>query len=628
VATFTEEEIRILKEKGFLEYDKNDLAADNHIGAVDYLAADIADDDGIQVEEIPGKRRSKSRARTKKKNELNVSELNYYLREEVNKWKPELDSLLKLLYELNGHSEKSRSLSINKINEDSLKLLLTKYLSCKPEFMKSLWGSISFDGYLEPIRNKTGIGARIYELICKGENLMNFVSYRFSLNYKYIKLFQCIVLLQRLVLKTLRLIFNEDPVLVFSFLRRTGEKEIINSFLLYDIVRYNLLELNKILCVFSGEPFRNEACMKFETSGNGKLFIWGLDRKIEKLDLKNYSLTNVENVFCEPEFCVNAEGNMLAFYRKPFEKGTYRNVQKITFVRKNSKSTGWRTWKNFRVMEIDPSVMLFHPENQSIIIETSAGNFVQIEFTGKRKNLIANPKHLAGYCFSPNGKVIFLAGQFHESISTNEISGFTFPEFRKLKNLHVNGNITGFSISSHGSYMVVANENSELILWDLINDKTYEFTENKDLIISLSFGCNDDFFASLSSEKIIRLWDIKSKKCFQDLDMKKFCVNDSGKDKQVKNSKVALLRNELLYQDNAEGLFIFKLHIARETHVSGYNKHISKWTDYLGKFCRGRLAFDKKILFNAFAMDGGENTETYNQLINSDISTLIFNKHD
>jgi hypothetical protein len=27
-------------------------------------------------------------------------------------------------------------------------------------------------------------------------------------------------------------------------------------------------------------------------------------------------------------------------------------------------------------------------------------------------------------------------------------------------------------------------------------------------------------------------------------------------------------------------------------------------------------------------MDGGENTETYNQLINSDISTLIFNKHD
>jgi WD40 repeat protein len=622
--SFTQEEIRLLKEKGYLKQDEN-YSEEPETDTFDAFPHEMTQDDILSADKELEEKRTKGKSKASKANQLSVSELNYRLREEFKKWNPELETLLILLSELHGNSKDFRSLSIGRINEDSLKPVLIHYLANKPEFMKSLWRSISFDGYLELISIENGIGARIYDLICQGENLMNLVSYRFCLNYKYIKLFQCIVLSQRLVLKTLRVIFNEDPSLVFAFLRRTGEMEIINSFLLYDMVSHNLLELNKVFCIISGDPYNDENCMKFETSGNGKLFLWGLDRRIEKLDLKSYSRKSIEDVFCEPEFCINAEGNLLAFYRKPFENGRYRNVQKISFLRKNSRAV-WRRWKEFRVMETDPSGILLRPKGQSIIIATSAGDFVHIEFSGKRKNLGAGLRDLAAYVFSPRGDVIFLAGQFLESNSTQEISAYTFPEFRKMDTLPLSSKVTGLSISQDGNYLALSTESSQLIVWNLTNGKVVEFTENKDLIVSLSFGSHEDVLASLSSDKVIRLWDVKSHECFQDLDMKKFGVSDLCKDRRVKGLKVSLLRNDLIYQDDSDGLFIFKLHIVRETHVSGFNRHIGKWIEYLGKFCWGRIDFDKKTLFNAITMDCGENTKTYNLLINNEVSTLIFNK--
>ncbi|KPA15061.1 repeat-containing protein [Candidatus Magnetomorum sp. HK-1] len=84
-----------------------------------------------------------------------------------------------------------------------------------------------------------------------------------------------------------------------------------------------------------------------------------------------------------------------------------------------------------------------------------------------------------------------------------------------LKTLHGYSNpIMTIAISPNSDFLINGNENGDVSLWDINNQKEIKvFKGHKDRIWSVDFSYTNDIFASGSSDKTIRLWNIKTKEC-------------------------------------------------------------------------------------------------------------------
>ena len=88
------------------------------------------------------------------------------------------------------------------------------------------------------------------------------------------------------------------------------------------------------------------------------------------------------------------------------------------------------------------------------------------------------------------------------------------------------------------------------------------------------------------------------------------------------------IKDNLIYLDEQRGLIIFRLKIFKETLFAWKNRYRNKWINYFGDYKLNRIDFDRKDVFNAVIMDEGKNHETYNQLINNEIRSLICNNQN